>query len=60
METNWKILLDAALTENGESWEQVQAYTMNGAEMTQMFDSGYGVIGRLPLQLLDYVLDISP
>lgn len=40
--TNWKLMLDEVLEENGESWEDVEANTMTEEEMNQDFDSGYG------------------
>ena len=39
---NWKTKLDAALKENGESWEDVESNTMTEKQMAKKFDSGYG------------------
>ncbi|HET6725915.1 MAG TPA: hypothetical protein VFH85_07920 [Gammaproteobacteria bacterium] len=39
---NWKSMLDEALKENGEAWDDVEANTMTEAEMDKSFDSGYG------------------
>lgn len=39
---NWKAMLDEALKENGEVWDDVEANTMTEAEMDEAFDAGYG------------------
>lgn len=39
---NWKQMLDEALKERGESWDDVEANTMTDEEMGRLFDSGYG------------------
>ena len=39
---NWKTMLDEALKENGESWDDVEANTMTEEEMAKGFDAGYG------------------
>jgi len=40
--TNWKKLLDEALSDNGESWGDVESNTLTDDEMELEFDSGYG------------------
>ncbi len=39
---NWKMMLDAALEEAGESWADVEANTMTEEEMTAEFCYGIG------------------
>jgi hypothetical protein len=45
---NWKTMLDEALKEAGESWDDIEANTMNEEEMAKSFDSGYGGIEGQP------------
>jgi hypothetical protein len=40
--SNWKKMLTRALTENGESWDDVVSSTMTEKEMKRYFDAGYG------------------
>jgi hypothetical protein len=42
MNTTWKEQLDEALKDRGESWSDVEANTMTDAEMSEVFDDGYG------------------
>ena len=39
---NWKTMLDKALVENGESWEDVEANTMTEQDMNKKFNTGFG------------------
>ncbi|MCL4315631.1 MAG: hypothetical protein M1527_01995 [Gammaproteobacteria bacterium] len=39
---NWKMMLDEALEENGEAWDDVEANTMTEADMAKALSSGYG------------------
>lgn len=45
---NWKTMIDSAMNENGESWEDVVANTMTDEEMDKAMDkdfaSGYFLI----------------
>lgn len=40
--TNWKEMLEGALRQNDETWNDVEANTMTDEEMNQTFDSGFG------------------
>lgn len=46
--TGWKLMLDDALKENGESWTDVESNTMTEAEMAKDFDNDYGSIRGIP------------
>lgn len=39
---NWKTMLDEALKENGETWDDVEANTMTKEEMAKKFYVGFG------------------
>lgn len=48
---NWKKMIDGALQENGESWEDVEANTMSEQDMTKEFNNGYGSINGCPFTI---------
>lgn len=40
--STWKVLLEAAMKDRGESMSDLEANTLTDAELAKEFDSGYG------------------
>ena len=46
--TNWEVLLGEALSERGESFDDIEASTLSDDELVRIFDSGYGGVKGVP------------